>query len=214
MKQIFSRIIPFAFSVVLCAICLVYPGVLHASEQEAIFAGGCFWCLEHDLEGISGVSLVESGYSGGDLPDPTYRNHEGHQEAVIVRFNPLKISYQKLLRSYWRNVDPLDGEGQFCDRGNSYRPIIFVSDDNQREDAIQSFQSAAKELGQSTESIHLEIQDFKKFWLAEDYHQNFAELNPLKYNFYRYSCGRDKRLAELWGQQARTDEEWRTGEGI
>ena len=94
--------------------------------ERAIFAGGCFWCLEHDLEGLPGVVSAESGYTGGDLSNPTYRNHQGHQEAVIVRFNPLKINYQKLLRIYWRNVDPLDGDGQFCDRGDSYRAVIFA----------------------------------------------------------------------------------------
>ncbi len=214
MRQIIRLISSLTLSFYLGLILLFFPGVLHASEQEAIFAGGCFWCLEHDLEDLSGVSSVESGYSGGSLPNPTYRDHQGHQEAVLVRFNPSKISYQKLLRSYWRNVDPLDGGGQFCDRGNSYRPVIFVRDDNQRKDAIQSLEFAANELGEQNDSIKLEIKDFKKFWIAEDYHQNFAKLNSLKYNFYRYSCGRDKRLEEIWGQEARTNEKWRGGEQI
>ena len=184
------------------------PSFAIASPQTAVFAGGCFWCLEHDLEKLPGVSSVDSGYTGGDISEPTYRNHLGHQEAVIVYFDPLKITYETILRSYWRNVDPLDGSGQFCDRGDAYRPVIFIKDKSQRSFAIQSSEQAAKELDKSIMSLKVEISDAKKFWLAEEYHQNFAKRNKLKYNFYRYSCGRDMRLEELWGERARTDKEW------
>ena len=214
MKQTSCLTRPLALFLSLCLLLFISPSALHATEQEAIFAGGCFWCLEHDLESLPGVISVDSGYSGGDLSDPTYRNHKGHQEAVIVRFDAMKTSYENLLRSYWRNVDPLDGDGQFCDRGDSYRPVIFVRDENQREYAIKSLELAAKELGKPSRSIQVEIKRFKKFWFAEDYHQDFAEINPVKYNFYRFSCGRDNRLNELWGERARTSKEWKVTERI
>ena len=176
--------------------------------EEAVFAGGCFWCLEHDLEDLNGVSSVESGYTGGKSSEPNYRNHQGHQEAVVVYFDPLKISYEKLLRSYWRNVDPLDGGGQFCDRGDSYRPVIFTRGESQQSFAIQSRDQAAQELDTPIKSLKVEINDANKFWLAEAYHQNFAKRNSVKYKFYRYSCGRDSRLEELWGDRARTGKQW------
>ena len=179
-----------------------------AAEQEAIFAGGCFWCLEHDLESLPGVISAKSGYSGGDLIRPTYGMHGGHQEAVLVSFDSEKISYPELLRSYWRNVDPLDGDGQFCDRGDSYRPVIFVKGDQQERDAIFSAKAAANELGLSASNIKIQIQKATKFWLAEDYHQDFAKKNNLKYSLYRFSCGRDSQLDELWGERARTGKGW------
>ena len=196
------------YFVFVCIFFLSCPGLLEASEQKAVFAGGCFWCLEHDLEDIPGVLSVDSGYTGGDISNPTYRNHLGHQEAVILYFDSSEVSYQKLLRSYWRNVDPLDGDGQFCDRGDSYRPVIFTIDKNQRNDAIVSAQEVAMELDKPIQSLKVEIKDLKRFWLAEEYHQNFAKRNRLKYNFYRNSCGRDRRLDAVWGERARTDRKW------
>ena len=190
----------------LCLFC--WPNFLNASPQEAVFAGGCFWCLEHDLESIAGVSSVDSGYTGGDLTAPTYASHKGHQEAVKVYFDSEKISYPKLLRSYWRNIDALDGGGQFCDRGDAYRPVIYTSDESQHSQAIKSFEDAANELDEPIENIEVVLKEAKTFWIAEEYHQNFAERNSLKYNFYRYSCGRDRRLDELWGERARKYMEW------
>ena len=184
------------------------PNFVEASQKEAVFAGGCFWCLEHDLEDLPGVLSVDSGYTGGELASPTYKNHKGHQEAVIVNFDTEKVAYKSLLRSFWRNIDPLDGEGQFCDRGDSYRPVVFTQGDSQREEAMQSIQDAARELDQPIGRIKVKVQDAKMFWMAEQYHQNFAERNRLKYSFYRNSCGRDRRLDEVWGENARTNAAW------
>lgn len=180
---------------------------------EAVFAGGCFWCLEHDLEHLPGVVDAVSGYSGGSLRNPTYRQVSaggtGHQEAVRVRFDPARLSYATLLRSYWRNVDPFDGGGQFCDRGSSYRPVIFSRGDEQQQQARASLQSAARELGRPVAAIQVQIRPLQTFWPAEDYHQNYAETNAVKYNYYRWACGRDRRLDAVWGQQrARTGKFW------
>jgi peptide-methionine (S)-S-oxide reductase len=183
-----------------------------AAEQTAVFAGGCFWCLEHDLEHLPGVIDAISGYSGGHVDQPTYRQvsgeDTGHQEAVQVRFDPAVISYSTLLRSYWRNVDPFDGGGQFCDRGDSYRPVIFTADAAQAQAAESSAVAAAQDVGRSRSAIKVELRGAAPFWPAEDYHQNYAELNDLKYSFYRFSCGRDRRLDAVWGSQARTGESW------
>tara|TARA_Y100001968_G_scaffold324128_1_gene362885 strand:+ start:849 stop:1457 length:609 start_codon:yes stop_codon:yes gene_type:complete len=184
------------------------PVASYAANETAVFAGGCFWCLEHDLENLSGVYAVESGYSGGDLVNPTYRNHKGHQESVRVYFNPERINYDTLLRSYWRNIDPLDGDGQFCDRGDSYRAVIFPNGNDQKLAAHKSLENVLKELDLPKNAIKVQIQPQKRFWLAEEYHQNFAELNSIKYNFYRYSCGRDNRLKKIWGEKASKPSSW------
>ncbi len=195
-----------SFLIFLCFLFHPIPAI--AAQEEAIFAGGCFWCLEHDLEEIRGVNSVYSGYSGGELTSPTYSNHAGHQESVIVNYQPEEISYQRLLRSYWRNVDPIDGNGQFCDRGDAYRPVIFFNNELQRMQAVESAENAARELNLPIDGIKVEIRGAGRFWLAEDYHQNFANRNAIKYNFYRYSCGRDSRLKEIWGDKAQTDDNW------
>ncbi|WP_396099475.1 peptide-methionine (S)-S-oxide reductase MsrA [Cyanobium sp. WAJ14-Wanaka] len=180
--------------------------------QEAVLAGGCFWCLEHDLGKLPGVVKAESGYSGGSLANPTYQQVSGegtgHQEAVLVRFDPKRISYPALLRSYWRNVDPLDGKGQFCDRGDSYRPVIFFNSPQQRAAAEASLKAAAAELKRPEAAIRVEIKPLQRFWLGEGYHQNYADRNSVKYNYYRWACGRDRRLDSLWGNKARTGAAW------
>jgi peptide-methionine (S)-S-oxide reductase len=163
--------------------------------QQAIFAGGCFWCAEHDLEAIPGVVSVVSGYTGGDLPAPTYENHEGHVEAVRVVFDPEQVSYRELIDAYWRLVDPTDAGGQFCDRGTAYETAVFVAP-AQRADAEASKIAAAKALGRP---IVTPIRDISAFTLAEDYHQDFAKKNPVRYRFYRNGCGRDQRLRQVWG---------------
>ena len=175
------------------------PVKVFAESQEAIFAGGCFWCLEHDLEKLDGVVSVESGYSGGDLAYPTYVNHNGHQEVVKVSFNSDIISYKDLLNNYWINIDPFDDSGQFCDKGNSYKPIIFISNEEQELEVKESQKNISRALNVPLEQLKVEIQDSKTFWVAEKYHQDFAVKNPLKYNFYRTSCGRDNRLKKVWG---------------
>ena len=176
--------------------------------EELILAGGCFWCLEHDLESLKGITFVQSGYSGGNLQNPTYENHEGHQEVVIVNYDSKLVSLPEILRLYLRNIDPLDGKGQFCDRGDSYRPVIFYKDSIEKSDAENALFSASNELRVPLEKISVELKSRGQFWLAEDYHQDFAERNELKYKFYRFSCGRDQKLDKLWGDNARSMNLW------
>lgn len=203
---------PALIPLVLTSILLMSPMSALAAAQDAILAGGCFWCLEHDLEEVEGVISAESGYSGGHVENPTYQQvtgeKSGHQEAVRVRFDADKISYDDLLKHYWRNVDPLDGEGQFCDRGDSYRPVIFTADEQQATAAKASVASAASELGVSKSKIKVQIRDAVQFWPAEDYHQDYASNNELRYRYYRFSCGRDRRLDAVWGERARSGASW------
>ena len=196
MNKILRRIIVFSM---LFQLLIAFPVEVFAESEDAIFAGGCFWCLEHDLEGLDGVVSAESGYSGGDLINPTYDNHNGHQEVVKVSFKPEVISYKDLLKQYWINIDPFDDKGQFCDRGDSYKPVIFVSNKDQESIAKESKQSISAELNTPLDQLKVDIIDSKPFWIAENYHQDFAVKNPLKYNFYRKSCGRDNRLKKVWG---------------
>ena len=198
MKYFFQLIILFSI--------LVNP--LNALADEVVLAGGCFWCLEHDLENLKGITSVESGYSGGDLEKPTYKNHDGHQEVVLVNYDSKIINLSEILRLYLRNIDPFDGGGQFCDRGNSYRPIIFFDDLDEENNANNSLLAASKELGVSLEKISVELKPKRKFWLAENYHQNYAIRNELKYKIYRFSCGRDQKLDKIWGNNARSINEW------
>ncbi len=179
-----------------------------AYSDEIVLAGGCFWCLEHDLEYLEGVDFVKSGYSGGDLDNPSYEDHNGHQEVVLLNYDPKIVSLDEILRLYLRNIDPLDGRGQFCDRGDSYRPVIFVGNSLEENQSNNALISASKELKVPIEEIKVEVKSKNKFWLAENYHQNFAENNEFKYKFYRYSCGRDKRLDQLWGENSKTGNEW------
>ena len=202
--------------VLLALVLLLWPlAPVQAAVEEAVLAGGCFWCLEHDLEKLPGVVSVESGYSGGSLRNPTYRQVSGggtgHQEVVEVRFDTARISYPTLLRAYWRNVDALDGGGQFCDRGSSYRPVIFTQGDVQKQQAEASLKAAARELGKPASAIRVQIKPLSRFWPAEGYHQDYAERNSVKYNYYRWACGRDRRLDQLWGSKARSSAPWVSG---
>ncbi len=196
MNKILRTLIVFS---ILVQLLIASPIKVFAQSEEAIFAGGCFWCLEHDLEKIDGVLSAESGYSGGDLTNPTYENHSGHQEVVKVIYNSDVISYKDLLKRYWINIDPFDDQGQFCDRGNSYKPVIFTSNQEQKSDAIETQKTISDALNVPLEQLKVDIIDSKVFWIAEKYHQDFAVKNPLKYNFYRASCGRDNRLKKVWG---------------
>ena len=193
----FNRLIVIFF---LFQILIFSPATVFAETQDAIFAGGCFWCLEHDLEKLDGVLSVESGYSGGNIINPTYENHIGHQEVVKVNFNSDIISYKNLLNNYWINIDPFDGNGQFCDRGNSYKPVIFTSNQEQERYAKESKESISLSLKVPFDQLKVDISDSKTFWIAEKYHQDYAIKNPLKYKFYRTSCGRDSRLKRVWGE--------------
>ena len=179
---------------------ITFPVKAIAESEEAIFAGGCFWCLEHDLEKLDGVVTAESGYSGGDLTNPTYENHTGHQEVVKVSFNSDIISYKDLLENYWINIDPFDDNGQFCDKGDSYKPVIFTSSQEQERDAKEIKKNISVGLNVPLETLKVDIVGSKAFWSAENYHQDYAVKNPLKYNFYRTSCGRDNRLKKVWGE--------------
>ena len=197
MTKFFRRLI---VTFILFQLLIICPVKVLAESQEAIFAGGCFWCLEHDLEKIDGVKSVQSGYSGGDLLKPTYENHMGHQEVVKVNFNSEVISYKQLLNNYWINIDPFDDEGQFCDRGKSYKPVIFTSNEEQKREVEESKESISLALNISSDQLKVAVVDSKPFWIAEEYHQDFAVKNPLRYNFYRTSCGRDNRLKKVWGE--------------
>ena len=198
MKYLFSLIIVFSI--------LINP--VNTIAEEVILAGGCFWCLEHDLESLDGINSVKSGYSGGDLQNPTYANNAGHQEVVLVDYDSKSVNLPEILRLYLRNVDPLDSEGQFCDRGDSYRPVIFFNDSKEENEAKSALLNASRELGVPLDKISVELKSKNKFWLAENYHQNFADRNQLKYKFYRFSCGRDQKLENLWGDKARSLDLW------
>ncbi|MBT8139406.1 MAG: peptide-methionine (S)-S-oxide reductase MsrA [Gammaproteobacteria bacterium] len=168
------------------------------STANAYFAGGCFWCMEADFEKIDGVDQVVSGFTGGTLANPTYDGkHEGHYEAIKVRYNPDSVSYQQLLQLYWRNVDPFDADGQFCDRGDSYRAAIFYANKQQRALAEASKLTIASEF--PSQSVITPILEVTEFWPVKEYHQDYYKKRSLKYNFFRWRCGRDKRLKEIWG---------------
>jgi peptide-methionine (S)-S-oxide reductase len=168
--------------------------------EQAIFAGGCFWCVEHDFAKIPGVVDAVSGYTGGDRLNPTYENHEGFYEAVRVSFDPAKISYAQLVEKYWRVVDPTDAGGQFCDRGDSYRTAIFVTP--AQAPIAQASKAALIRSRAVKDPIVTPILPVKTFWIAEDYHQDYAKKNPVRYNFYRNGCGRDARVRAVWGAHA------------
>jgi methionine-S-sulfoxide reductase len=172
----------------------------------AIFASGCFWCSESDFEKVNGVIEVVSGYTGGHTPNPTYeqvgRGDTGHAEAVRVVYDPTKVSYGRLLDYYWRHTDVLDGGGQFCDRGDQYRPAIFISSPDEQREAETS-KEALQKSGRFDKPIAVQIVPAGPFTDAEDYHQNYYKKHPVKYAFYRSGCGRDSRLANVWGDEAK-----------
>ena len=172
---------------------------------SAIFAGGCFWCMEHPFDKLDGVISTTSGYTGGQVPSPTYRQvtsgDTGHAEVVRIVYDPARVSYVTLLRVFWRNVDPLDGGGQFCDRGSQYRTGIFYVTANQKRLAEQS-KKDLEQSGRFDKPIVTEIVAASVFYAAEEYHQDYYELNPFRYKYYRYSCGRDQVLEERWGSEA------------
>lgn len=165
----------------------------------AVFAGGCFWCVESDFEKLEGVRDVVSGYSGGVKESPTYENHAGHLEAVQVTYDPSIVSYRKLVDFHLRHIDPLDDGGQFCDRGHSYTTAVFAADADEWAAAQASISEAQKILGKE---IVTPIVDRGAFWLAEDYHQDYDKKNPLRYKYYRTACGRDARVMKVWGAAA------------
>ncbi|MDQ6954743.1 MAG: peptide-methionine (S)-S-oxide reductase MsrA [Mariprofundaceae bacterium] len=174
------------------------------SLEKATFAGGCFWCMEHPFDALDGVLSTTSGYVGGFKENPTYQEvsagETGHTEAVQLVFNPEKVSYETLLGVYWRNSDPTTANRQFCDVGSQYRPGIFYHSEKQRTLAEDSKATLQKNKP-FKQSIMTEISPVGTFWPAESYHQNYYLKNPVRYRFYRYNCGRDQRLQELWGNK-------------
>lgn len=195
---------PRAISTIIAALLLtIVAGALRASAETAIatFAGGCFWCVESDFDHVPGVLDTVSGYTGGTLQNPTYHNHSGHREAVRITYDPATVTYQRLLHVFWRSVDPTDKHGQFCDRGHSYSTAIYANSQEQLEQALAS-KAQLEKSGRPDSPIVTPIEMAGPFWPAEDYHQDYYKNNPYRYNFYRFSCGRDHRLKELWGDQA------------
>jgi peptide-methionine (S)-S-oxide reductase len=194
----------------LCAVVLLTSlgiGAAGAAPAQplarAAFAGGCFWCMVHPFDQIPGVVKVTSGYAGGHRQNPTYEEvsggSTGHAESVEVVYDPAKVTYQKLLDTYWRNVDPFTPNAQFCDHGNQYRTAIFYATPEQKKLA----EAAKTDLQRRfKETIVTQIVPLTQFWPAEDYHQDYYKKNPIRYKFYRYNCGRDARLQQIWGPAA------------
>jgi peptide-methionine (S)-S-oxide reductase len=176
-----------------------------ATTKEAIFAGGCFWCMEGPFDVLPGVLSTTSGYTGGHKVNPTYEEVSaggtGHAESVRVRYDPAKITYQELLDVFWHNIDPVAVDRQFCDAGHQYRTAIFYVDDDQKKLAEQS-KHALEASGKFDKAIATAIEPAGAFYPAEEYHQDYYKKNPARYKFYRYGCGRDQRLEAIWGPPA------------
>jgi peptide-methionine (S)-S-oxide reductase len=173
--------------------------------EKATFAGGCFWCMEHPFDQLPGVVSVTAGYTGGQKKDPTYKEVSaggtGHAESVQIVYDPTKIGYERLLDVFWHNIDPTTRDRQFCDSGHQYRSAIFYHNEEQRRLALQSKEQLEKNKP-FKDPVVTEIVQATEFYPAEDYHQHYYKRNPIRYKFYRTSCGRDQRLKELWGDAA------------
>lgn len=174
-----------------------------ARTASAVFAGGCFWCMEKPFDQMAGVISTTSGYTGGELANPTYeqvgRGGTGHIEAVKVVYDPARVTYAQLLDTYWKQVDPFDPDGQFCDQGETYSPAIFVAGPDQQSGAQAS--KTAIEAQFPGQAIGVRIIAATTFWDAEGYHQDYYIKNPVRYNYYRTGCGRDARLKAVWGDE-------------
>ena len=183
----------------------------HETTETALatFGGGCFWCMEPPYDKLDGVISTTSGFMGGSVDNPSYKDvttgTTGHVEVVQVEYDPTKVSYEDLLYVYWRNVDPLTNNRQFCDGGEPYRPVIFAHDETQAGLATASRQ-ALIDSERFEQPIIVPIETASDFWPAEEYHQDYYQKNPIRYRFYRSRCGRDGRLEDLWGDEARADE--------
>lgn len=193
------------FSTLLLSAVLSTAIFLPASyADEAVLAGGCFWCMESDFEKLEGVTDVVSGFTGGSVPNPTYNgNHKGHYEAVKITYDGSKLSYRDILDHFWVNIDPFDSRGQFCDKGSSYLSAIFVANDKER--AIAEKTKAAVKAQFPNKEVVTPILDASTFYPIkgdEIGHQDFYRKSPVRYKFYRWNCGRDQRLKEIWGDKA------------
>lgn len=173
-----------------------------SARATAVFAGGCFWCIEADFEKVVGVIGVESGYTAGKTPKPTYEQVSaggtGHTEAVRVIYDPAKVTYAQLVAYFWRHIDPTVKDRQFCDVGNQYRSGIYWQNEAEKQ-VVEASRDALVKSGRFP-VIHTELAAASTFWLAEDYHQDYYKKNPVRYNYYRASCGRDLRVEQLWGK--------------
>ncbi len=201
MRDFMKRILALA----LTSSVIFYASLAHANKTEkAVLAGGCFWCMESDFEKLAGVTDVISGFTGGKLKNPTYNgNHRGHYEAVEITYDPAIVSYKAILDHYWVNIDPFDAKGQFCDKGPSYLSAIFVANEQERKLAEQSKQAVSKQFPNKT--VVTPILNTSTFYPIngdESYHQDYYKNNPIRYNTYRWRCGRDNRLEEIWGDKA------------
>lgn len=172
-----------------------------AETETAIFAGGCFWCVESDFDFVDGVKSTVSGYSGGETDNPTYKNHSAgkHREVVKIEYDPAVVTYRQLTDIFFRSVNPTDAGGQFCDRGHSYTTAIYALNDEQAEIARAAKADAQSVLGKE---IVTPIEPAAPFWAAEDYHQDFYKKNPVRYKYYRTGCQRDNAIRQLWGEEA------------
>lgn len=204
-----KMVINFAYVMFTIACFSTYPQSGHAEEKSdgndkyeyATFASGCFWCTQHDFDQVKGVISTTAGYTGGEKVNPTYEEvsagGSGHVESLKVKYDPKVVSYQELLDFYWHTVDPTRNDGQFCDKGSQYRPVIFYHDAKQKELAEKSKNQLIAD--KKVQPILVEILPAKAFYPAEEYHQDYYKKNPVRYKFYRYKCGRDARLEEIWG---------------
>ena len=187
---------------------LLLTGILsyvsNAAAEKIVLAGGCFWCMEADFEKLEGVIDVVSGFTGGTVENPTYYgNHKGHYEAVEITYDPEKISYKDLLDHYWVNVDPFDARGQFCDKGHSYLSAIFVANEKEKKLAEQSRKLVVEQFpNKKVITPILNASTFYPIKGEESYHQDYYKKSPIRYNIYRWRCGRDQRLKDIWGDKA------------
>ena len=188
-------------NILLIAVFVFYT--TQATADKAIFAGGCFWCMESDFEKLEGVTEVISGFTGGTLDNPTYGgNHTGHYEAVEITYDPKKVTYQGLLEHFWVNIDPFDAKGQFCDKGFSYLSAVFVANEKERELAELSKQSVITQFpNQKVVTPILPTTTFYPIKGNESYHQDYYKNNSVRYKLYRWNCGRDQRLTDIWGDK-------------
>lgn len=191
----------FILSALLLRALLVAPV---ANADEAVLAGGCFWCMESDFEKLDGVTRVISGFTGGTTPNPTYNgDHKGHYEAVKITYDESKVSYRQILDHYWVNIDPFDARGQFCDKGPSYLSAIFVANDQERAIAEETKNAIQAQFPKQTVVTPiLNASTFYPIKGDEIGHQDFYKKSPVRYKLYRWNCGRDKRLEEIWGDKA------------
>jgi peptide-methionine (S)-S-oxide reductase len=190
-------------ALVFCAFALIANSAQAQKTEKATFAGGCFWCMEEALDGANGVRLTLSGYIGGKVKNPSYEDvsggNTGHAEAVELTYDPAKVSYAQLLDVFWKNVDPTVGDRQFCDVGNQYRPAIFYHNAEQKRLAEESKRKI--EASGKFKKVAVEIVPATEFYVAEEYHQDYYLKNPLRYKYYKFSCGRAQALERLWGKK-------------